>query len=191
MSEETTNELLEFFKTFASAERLKIAGLLAAERLNAAQIAERLQINPNQVLRHIGYLDHMGLIEARVTDPQARQEILLYYLNSEALQAMSKRILSGSRPTARPEDFEGEAFDRKVLSDFMTKDGQLKAIPTQEKKRLAVLRHLAQAFEPGQRYTEKQVNELLKPFNPDTASLRRYLVDSGLLAREQGVYWKV
>ncbi len=191
MNEDTANELLEFFKTFAQVERLKIAGLLASESLNAAQIAERLQINPNQVLRHIGYLEHMGLIESRLANPQARQEILIYHLNSEALQSMSKRILADLRPTARPDDFEGEAFDRKVLSDFMTKDGQLKAVPTQEKKRLAVLRHLAQAFEPGQRYTEKQVNELLKPFNPDTASLRRYLVDSGLLAREQGVYWKI
>jgi hypothetical protein len=53
-----------------------------------------------------------------------------------------------------------------------------------------VLKYVAHVFEPGVEYPEKQVNELLKRFNEDTASLRRGLVDNGTLQREKGIYWK-
>jgi hypothetical protein len=31
---------------------------------------------------------------------------------------------------------------------------------------------------------------LLRSFHDDVAALRRYLVDSGFLSREDGVYWR-
>jgi len=76
-----------------------------------------------------------------------------------------------------------------VLSDFMQTDGRLKALPSQEKKLLAVLRYLVRLFDMGTRYTEKQVNEILKPVFADTASLRRYLVDYQFMERMSGEYW--
>ncbi len=66
----------------------------------------------------------------------------------------------------------------------------MKTIPAQRKKLEAVLRHVARAFEPGQRYPEKQVNELLSAFHEDTATLRRELVGYGLMKREHGEYWR-
>ncbi len=65
------------------------------------------------------------------------------------------------------------------------------SIPTARGKRLVVLTHLAQEFEPGRRYSESMVNVVLGRWHPDTASLRRYLVDEGLLDREAaGEYWR-
>ena len=49
---------------------------------------------------------------------------------------------------------------------------------------------VVQAFEPGVRYSEREVNELLAARHPDTAMLRRYLVDEGLLDRAGGEYWR-
>jgi hypothetical protein len=40
------------------------------------------------------------------------------------------------------------------------------------------------------RYPEREVNALLAVWHPDTAALRRYLVDEGLLTREAGLYWR-
>ena len=37
---------------------------------------------------------------------------------------------------------------------------------------------------------ELEVNETVRVWNPDVAALRRYLVDEGLLAREDGLYWR-
>jgi hypothetical protein len=53
-----------------------------------------------------------------------------------------------------------------------------------------VLDWLAQRFEPGRRYSEETVNLVISRVHPDTAALRRYLVDDGLLSREGGVYWR-
>jgi hypothetical protein len=69
-----------------------------------------------------------------------------------------------------------------VLRRFISK-GRLLAIPAARGKRLVVLDHLAGLFEPGRRYPESEVNELLKRYHDDYAMLRRYLVDDGFLDR--------
>jgi hypothetical protein len=80
--------------------------------------------------------------------------------------------------------------DDRVLAAFRRPDGTLHTIPTKRAKRLVVLDHLAQSFEPGRRYTEAEVNAVLERAHPDYAALRRYLVDEQFLAREEGVYWR-
>ena len=69
-------------------------------------------------------------------------------------------------------------------------DGRLVQIPRQRKKRMLVLDLLAQEFEPGVHYTEREVNDVLGRYNPDTAALRRYLVDEEFMEREAGEYWR-
>jgi hypothetical protein len=49
---------------------------------------------------------------------------------------------------------------------------------------------VAQEFEPGRQYREAEVDEILKEVYDDHASLRRYLIDEGMLARESGMYWR-
>jgi len=50
---------------------------------------------------------------------------------------------------------------------------------------------VAQAFEPGRRYPESVVDEILKAVFDDHCTLRRYLVDEAFLSRTaDGVYWR-
>lgn len=81
-------------------------------------------------------------------------------------------------------------MDERVLRNFLTDDGRLHTIPTRRAKRLVVLDHLAQEFELGVTYPEREVVEVLQRFHPDHAALRRYLVEEGFLTREAGVYWR-
>ena len=81
-------------------------------------------------------------------------------------------------------------MDDRVLSSFLTEDGRLHAIPSKQAKLMVVLDHLAQCFEPGRRYPEREVNEVLSRFHPDYPALRRYLVENQFLSREAGVYWR-
>ena len=187
------DEVMTFFKTLANLERLKIAGLIAVEELSPAQIAERSGLKPEAVIKSLEQLVHAGLVLEKSTgdSPRSFSHSATYALDAGYLHELSRRVLSGSRPKVQLEEFEGEDYDRKVLGDFMRADGTLKSLPTQNKKLLAVLRFLAQEFEPGQKYPEKQVNIMLARRYPDAATLRRYLVDNGLLARANGVYWRV
>jgi hypothetical protein len=82
-----------------------------------------------------------------------------------------------------------EADEEKILTTFV-KDGCLVRMPARQNKRLVILRWLVQRFEPGVSYPEREVNEILQQVDPDYAMLRRYLVDAGLMQRDQGIYWR-
>ena len=80
------------------------------------------------------------------------------------------------------------SYEDKVVRSFI-KDGRLVSIPARDKKRLVILRYLRDACFPEDRaYPEKEVNQRLGAVHPDPASLRRYLVDEGFMARKSGVY---
>jgi len=69
--------------------------------------------------------------------------------------------------------------------------GPLEVFPLKGKKRLAILRHILERFEPGIKYTEKEVNAILKPIYDDYVLLRRQLIEHGFIDRTQdgGAYW--
>jgi len=76
------------------------------------------------------------------------------------------------------------------LAGFL-RDGRIEAMPAKRSRRLLLLGEVAQAFEPGVRYSERDVNRVLGAMFSDYAALRRYLVDEDLLARAEGEYWRI
>ena len=84
--------------------------------------------------------------------------------------------------------------DSEVLVARFMPEGVLRSMPAKHAKRHVLLVHIAQRFEPGRRYPETEVDAILRAVTDDGAadhvSLRRYLVDAGLLAREAGEYWR-
>ena len=108
------------------------------------------------------------------------------YVVGAAFQLAAREALSRP-PTDEHADRPGEV--RRVFDAFV-RDGRLTQIPTSRQKRLVVLDWLAQDFDPGARYSEPMVNLILGKRHPDTAALRRYLVDEGLLDRAGGEYWR-
>lgn len=103
---------------------------------------------------------------------------------------MAQEMLTPDVLRGTAEDLDLDAYDRKILHDYII-DGRLTQIPTQRKKRDAILRHLATFFEPGRRYPEREVNAIIGRLFDDFATLRRELIDGNWLARDHDVYWKV
>ena len=77
-----------------------------------------------------------------------------------------------------------------VLRRFFGPDGRLTAMPAKQSRKLAVFDLIAQRFVPGVRYTELEVNRELMQLYDDYVSLRRGLVDFGMLDRADGWYWR-
>lgn len=181
-----SNELLEFFKAMADANRLRILGLLAQEELTVEQLSEMLKLRPSTVSHHLSKLSEVGLVSAR-----ASSYYNIYQLENVALEAMAKRLLSKETLPIMASDINMDAYDQKVLADYSLPDGQLKTIPAQRKKMDVILRHVGKAFKPDVTYSEKEVNQILEKFHQDTATLRRELIGMGLLERSTGgrKYW--
>lgn len=181
-----TEELVQAFKALADNNRIRILGLLSKESLSVEQIAEILGIRPSTVSHHLSRLSEAGLVSA-----QASSYYNLYHLEPGALEAIARQLSAVETLPQIAATIDMDAYDRKVVADFTQPDGRLKTIPAQRKKLEAVLRYVSGSFEPGVHYTEKQVNEILLRYHPDTATLRRELVGARLLERQPGGgdYW--
>ena len=181
-----SEELAIFFKALSDANRLKIVGLLAQRPYSGEELAALLDLKASTVSHHLAKLTEAGLVSAR-----AEGYYSVYRLEEAALQK-TRLLFSRADLATVAAEVDADAYDRKVVGDFTRPDGSLKSIPAQRKKMEAVLRYVVKAFEPGKRYSEKQVNEILARFHADTASLRRELVGYQLMEREGGGgdYWR-
>lgn len=77
------------------------------------------------------------------------------------------------------------------IDQFFAASGRLLSIPARHAKRVAVLKRIAEGLDPETRYSEKQLNEYLTAFHPDTAAIRRYMIELQILQRDiTSTYWR-
>lgn len=186
--EEILEELQLFFKAMSDTNRLKIIGLLAQGEHSVEQLSGLLGVSISTISHHLSMLTYVGLVSAR---PEGHY--LYYSLREEVLKKMAEKLLKTEDLPRLSDSVDMDGYDKKVLSTFLNSQGRIKAFPAQEKKFLVILRHVVKSFEPGRRYKEKEVNEILLGFHEDTASLRRGMVEYQLMDREGGggEYWRI
>jgi hypothetical protein len=83
-----------------------------------------------------------------------------------------------------------EAVTRDPRLRAFTGHGRIEALPARQARRHLLLDKIAQAFEPGVRYSERRVSLFLGALHADYAALRRQLVDEEFLSRSDGQYWR-
>ncbi|QRP47526.1 DUF2087 domain-containing protein [Amycolatopsis sp. FDAARGOS 1241] len=103
---------------------------------------------------------------------------------AQRLAAAGLITLDAGRCRAVPEVF-AKALTRPPADpvEALFTKGRLVALPRPGKVRQALLARLADGFEPGRVYTEREVRAKLGAVHDDHAALRRYLVDEGFLER--------
>lgn len=185
---ETFDELLAFFKALSDATRLRLVGLLAHKESSVEELAAMLDVSPSTVSHHLSKLSEIGLVSAR-----AEGYYNIYSLNTGVLQSMSQRMLSKDTLPDVARDLDREAYDRKVLKDYLAENGRIAQLPTNRRKLDVILRYLVEQFDFDRQYTEKEVNEIIGAFNEDISGLRRDLISVGFLDRERdgSAYWRV
>ncbi len=116
----------------------------------------------------------------------------MYTLRLDRIHESENRLLMREELPKLAADVDVDAYDRKVLETFVDAEGRIRQFPAQRKKMEVLVRYALKAFEPGVRYTEKQVNEILERFNEDVAYLRRSFIEMKLMARESNgsAYWR-
>ena len=177
--------LLHVLKVLADQSRLQLLGLLATGEFSVVELARRLGLRPPTVSHHLALLRELGIVSMTAEGTTHR-----YHLDVGGLSSLGKLLDMPSAITKIAVDVEGNAWERKILRDFF--DGaRLKEIPAQEKKRMVIVRWLAEQFAWGRTYTEAEVNQIIARHHPDTAALRRSLIGAHLMERMRGSYWRV
>ena len=169
----------ELVGLLADDDRRKVVAALVLGASTTPELMRATGLEGRRVVRALNRLVSGGL----VIDADDDHHVLL-----EAAFQLAARAIAAARPVS-DEHGDAPADEAKVLRAFV-RDGRLTSIPSAWAKRRIVLDWLAQRFEPGRRYSEAMVNLTLGQVHPDTAALRRYLVDDGFLSRDHGEYWR-
>lgn len=158
--------------------RLRVFAAVLLGGGSVAQVARTAVLPEREVLAALSRLEAAGLVERGRDGWRAVPSVL----RDAAAAATPERALvdHGSADPA----------EASVLRTFLP-EGRITQMPAHEAKRRIVLEHVCRVFEPGVRYPEREVDTLLKAFADDHVTVRRYLVDYGLLAREGGEYWRI
>ncbi len=185
------SRLAEVFKAMGDTTRLRTLGLLAERPRTGVELVECLGVGAPTVSHHMARLTAARLVTVR---RQGQRRI--YELDDRELVALARAAFGAQMsqpghedldPAVLPHDVQEERERVKVIRDFFV-DGRLKQIPAQRKKRVIVLQHVMQRFDPERSYIEREVNDVLRQVHEDVATLRRELVDYGYLTRDTGVY---
>jgi hypothetical protein len=165
----------------ADDDRRRVVAALVLGAVDSDAVMQASSLNLARVARALARLEDAGLVE-RGSDGTL---VLL-----EQAFAAAARAASASRAEPAQAAPAGPTDEATLVLSRFIRDGRLTSIPSSRTKRLVVLELLAQEFEPGRRYSESMVNLILGRWHPDTAALRRYLVDEGYLDRAAGEYWR-
>lgn len=179
----TESETILLFKCLSDTTRLQLVKALADGPKYVELLAEVLDRTPSTISFHLKKLEEAGLVimhkEQYYAVATLRRELL-------DLRLMDVLCPEGERPDVQAQ--REQQYREKVLENLF-EYGRLKTIPVQRKKRRIVLEKLAESFEPGRVYAEREVNLLIANFHDDFCTLRRELIAEGIMERANGQYW--
>jgi hypothetical protein len=162
----------------AEPARLRVVAALALGARTVGDVVRATGLDAKEVAAALRRLQNGGLVSRVDGALTLRAELFGEAARAEAPPRPAEVVGAADPATAA------------VLRAFVS-SGQLTQIPAARSKRRLLLEHIAATFEPGRRYPEKEVDAMLRAWHPDYPSLRRYLVDEQLMAREAGEYWRI
>lgn len=189
-------KVVSYHKALADPTRIRMLTLLAGGEMNGLTLAEKLAVTPATVTHHAGKLRQASLIRERRdkntiyfslnheflrTSADATLELIYRHANAVVTQPLTE----GEKEAMSEENIR---FKDSVIHNFFSKEGQLKSIPVQLKKKLITLEYMVEKLTPGQKYTEREINEFIKNYHPDFATIRREFIMHQFMYRENQVY---
>lgn len=127
---------------------------------------------------------------------QAKMFLATYELVEQAASSDSSNVLvkahAGATMVDERYNLTVEENEKIIKNYFIEGDSlKLKILPSKEKKKIAVLRKIAGQFDESKKYSEIELNEILKLIYDDIATVRRYLIEYGFFDRTNDCkeYW--
>ena len=179
------DQAIKLFKCLADSSRLQILKSLMQEDMYVERLAERLSLSPATISFHLKKLEDAGAVSSR-----KEQYYTMYSIRREVFMTRIIDIIGEASSEAEQQARRDAEYREKILKTFFVYD-RLVSIPAQRKKRRICLEVIAEAFEPGRAYSEKEVNEAILRFHDDYCTIRREMVGEQIMTREDGMYRKI
>ncbi|OAZ47856.1 metalloregulator ArsR/SmtB family transcription factor [Paenibacillus polymyxa] len=180
------DKMVNYHKALADPTRMRILLLLSRGEMHGQALAKKLNLSQPTVTHHASKLREVGLIKER------RDKNTVYFtLNPELIRQHAEatvRFIFEKEEGEEDMSELNETLEATVLRNFFAKDGKLRQIPAQYKKKLIVLQMLAEKLEPGRIYPECELNEWIKQYHEDFATIRRELIMHQFMYREREMY---
>lgn len=182
------DKIANYHRALSDITRLKIVFLLKDGELHGQAIAEHLQVSAPTVTHHMAKLREASLVESR----RDKNTIYFHLIDQQFIHyaKASLNLITNDEHRVLTEDEMENATQYKlaVLKSFFTPDGKLKHIPAKYKKKLIVLEKIIEAFQVGKSYSEQEVNEIIRRYHDDVATIRREFIMQSFMSRESDKY---
>ena len=194
------DKLVTFYKALGDPTRVRILAMLANGPLHGQALAGKLRVTPPTITHHMAKLRDAGIVYER-----RDKNTIYFYLHEANMKRQTQAILNvleRAKGTMEEDLFADEetktiqeqrrsqmaADQMHVIKSFLTPDGKLKQIPAQRKKKLIVFEYMVRGLEFGRKYKEQEINDYIRQFHDDYATIRREFVMNHYMYREEGIY---
>ncbi|MED3964574.1 metalloregulator ArsR/SmtB family transcription factor [Niallia taxi] len=178
------DRLVAFHKTIGDPTRIRIISLLAAKPWNGQALAGKLGLTAPTITHHLKKLREINVVYER-----REKNTIYFYLNKSVITHQADaliKLFQFEKGVDKVEVTNEEAA--KIIDNFIGADGKLKNIPAQRKKKLIIFRHIVKGLKEGKKYEEKELNDYIKRYFDDYATIRREFIINHFMYRENNIY---
>ncbi|AIQ74843.1 MULTISPECIES: DUF2087 domain-containing protein [Paenibacillus] len=179
-------KIVSYHKALADPTRLRLLLLLSQGEMHGQALAEKLNLSQPTVTHHAAKLREAALIKERRDKNTVYFKLNPEFINNGAEASLQFIFSKGAENME--EQLPENSLQDTVIRNFFSKDGRLRQIPAQYKKKLIALQYMVEKLEPGVVYTEKEINEFIKQFHEDFATIRREFIMHQFMYREKDKY---
>ncbi|MBU3133727.1 DUF2087 domain-containing protein [Clostridium gasigenes] len=164
--------------------------VLIASGLTDKEIALKIGVAHSTIRNH--------RFKLREKEKQARLFLAMMEIISSGtkkkIKILEKDALCDAHKTATILDDRYNITDKEkesIIKNYMDENGAVKTYPAKEKKKIIVLAEIVKNFSKGRKYSEKEINSMLKRIYEDYATIRRALIEYGFIERTNDCssYW--
>jgi biotin operon repressor len=176
---------IEIIKSLADTSRLRILNSLIDKPQYVEELSHRLNLAASTISFHLRKLEAAGL-----ATHSKEQYYIIYKANDDILNLTLRKLADSDDIEKYSHEERINKYKQKVLKAFFRKDKLLR-LPVQRKKMMIVLDEFAGKFKFGIKYSEEAVNEIIMRNYDDYCTIRRLLIEEGIMKRDKHTYWLI
>lgn len=173
---------IEIMKSLADSSRLRVLNSLMDQPQYVEELANRLNLAASTVSFHLKKLEKAGLI-----NKSKEQYYIVYKINEDIFNKTLREFTSFNNIEKYVQEERLEKYRNKILNTFF-KNKKLLKLPVQKKKKIIILEEFYKNFLPDKTYYENDVNEIIKETFDDYCTIRRLMIEEGMMTRKNQYY---